>query len=189
MYCARLHVPLLRHNWKIGVTTNWTETSVFCLKKIYENHFVWFLNVSCLKFINYDIYCFNYFLIVRTSVCFLAVTVHSQTGCHIDKLSSGYLPGVWVLKADVSEHCVGSIFNRWWSVSEDWLVFSPYLYGKRISWKVVWANQKWRWGRGSGSHVGMGGEYISLYKPLEALNCWYYMETSNTPPQSKEAAI
>jgi len=30
----------------------------------------------------------------------------------IDKLSSGYFPGVWVLKADVSEHCVGSIFNR-----------------------------------------------------------------------------
>ena len=49
-----------------------------------------------------------------------------------DKLSSEYFPGVWVLKADVSEHCVSSIFNRWWSVSEDWLVFSPYLYGKRI---------------------------------------------------------
>ena len=32
-----------------------------------------------------------------------------------DKLSSGYFPGIWVLKADVSEHCVGSIFNRWWS--------------------------------------------------------------------------
>jgi hypothetical protein len=32
-------------------------------------------------------------------------------------VSSGYFPGrVWVLKADVSEHCVGSIFNRWWSV-------------------------------------------------------------------------
>jgi len=29
-----------------------------------------------------------------------------------DKLSSGYFPGVWVLKADVSEHCIGSIFNR-----------------------------------------------------------------------------
>ena len=25
-------------------------------------------------------------------------------------------------------------------MSEDWLVFSPYLYGNRISWKVVWAN-------------------------------------------------
>jgi hypothetical protein len=32
-----------------------------------------------------------------------------------DELSSGYFSGVWVLKADVSEHCVGSIFNRWWS--------------------------------------------------------------------------
>jgi hypothetical protein len=31
-----------------------------------------------------------------------------------DRLSSGYFPGVWVLTADVSEHCVGSIFNRWW---------------------------------------------------------------------------
>jgi len=42
-------------------------------------------------------------------------------------------------------------------VSEEWLVFSPYLYRKRISWKVVWANQKWGWGRGKGggSQVGM----------------------------------
>jgi hypothetical protein len=32
-------------------------------------------------------------------------------------LSSGYFSGVWVLKADVSENCVGSIFNRWWSVN------------------------------------------------------------------------
>jgi hypothetical protein len=24
-------------------------------------------------------------------------------------------------------------------VNEDWLVFSPYLYGKRISWKVLLA--------------------------------------------------
>jgi hypothetical protein len=31
-------------------------------------------------------------------------------------LSSGYFPGVWVLKADVSEHCVGSIFKRWWRI-------------------------------------------------------------------------
>jgi len=41
-------------------------------------------------------------------------------------------------------------------VSEDWPAFSPYLYGKRISWKVVWANQKWgrgRGSRGSGSQV------------------------------------
>ena len=38
--------------------------------------------------------------------------------CSNDKLSSGYFPGVWVLKADVSEHCVSSIFNRWWSVSD-----------------------------------------------------------------------
>ena len=36
--------------------------------------------------------------------------------------------------------------------SEDWLVFSPYLYGKRISWKVVWANQK-----GGGVGVGVVG--------------------------------
>ena len=77
--------------------------------------------------------------------------------CSNDKLSAGYFAGVWVLKADVSEHCVGSVFNRWWSVSEDWLLFSPYLYGKRISWKVVWANQKWGRGRGrgSGSQVGV----------------------------------
>jgi hypothetical protein len=36
----------------------------------------------------------------------------SQERKHIhDKLSSGYFPGVCVLKADVSELCVGSIFN------------------------------------------------------------------------------
>jgi hypothetical protein len=29
----------------------------------------------------------------------------------IVELSSGYFPGVSVLKADVSEQCVGSIFN------------------------------------------------------------------------------
>ena len=29
-----------------------------------------------------------------------------------DELSSGYFPGVWVLKTDVSEHCISSIFNR-----------------------------------------------------------------------------
>ena len=28
-----------------------------------------------------------------------------------DELSSGYLPGVWVVKTDASEHCIGSIFN------------------------------------------------------------------------------
>ena len=37
--------------------------------------------------------------------------------CGNGKLSSGYFPAVWVLKADVSEHCVSSIFNRWWSIS------------------------------------------------------------------------
>ena len=39
----------------------------------------------------------------------------------IDSNSSGYFPGVWLLlKADVSEPCIGSIFNRWWSMNEDW---------------------------------------------------------------------
>jgi hypothetical protein len=37
--------------------------------------------------------------------------------CCNDRLSSRYFPGVWVLKADVSKHCVGSIFNRGWSVN------------------------------------------------------------------------
>jgi hypothetical protein len=36
----------------------------------------------------------------------------------VERLSSGYFPGVWVLKADVSEHCVGSIFNRWSPVED-----------------------------------------------------------------------
>ena len=42
-------------------------------------------------------------------------------------------------------------------MSEDGLVYCPYLYRKRISWKVVWANQKWGQGRGrgSGSQVGV----------------------------------
>jgi hypothetical protein len=43
------------------------------------------------------------FLVFKLSPC-----------CSNDKLSSGYFPGVWVLKADVSELCVSSIFNRWW---------------------------------------------------------------------------
>jgi hypothetical protein len=30
----------------------------------------------------------------------------------IDELSYGYFPGIRVLKADVSEHCVGSIFKE-----------------------------------------------------------------------------
>jgi hypothetical protein len=34
--------------------------------------------------------------------------------CSNEKESSGYFPGVWVLKADVSELCVGFIFIRWW---------------------------------------------------------------------------
>jgi hypothetical protein len=39
-------------------------------------------------------------------------------GFRNERLSSGYFSGVWVLKADVSEHCVGSIFNRWWNVND-----------------------------------------------------------------------
>jgi len=42
----------------------------------------------------------NWFLVFKLSPC-----------CSNDKMSSGYFPRVWVLKADVSEHCVGSIFN------------------------------------------------------------------------------
>jgi hypothetical protein len=38
-----------------------------------------------------------------------------------ERLSSGYFPAVWVLKADVSKHCVGSIFNRWWSVDSHFI--------------------------------------------------------------------
>jgi len=39
--------------------------------------------------------------------------------CGDDENSSGYSPGVLLLlKADVSERCIGSIFNRWWSHSE-----------------------------------------------------------------------
>ena len=53
---------------------------------------------------------------MRTVLCLLLVFKLSPC-CSNDKLSSGYFPGVWVLKADVSEHCVRSIFNRWWSVS------------------------------------------------------------------------
>jgi len=43
--------------------------------------------------------------------------------------SFGYLPGVWVLKADVSEHFIGSIFigrsmkyDRGWSM---WDIYTP----------------------------------------------------------------
>jgi hypothetical protein len=43
---------------------------------------------------------------------------------------SGYFPGVWVLTTDVSEHCVGSIFNRWWSENGDRLEISRIYTGK-----------------------------------------------------------
>jgi hypothetical protein len=33
----------------------------------------------------------------------------SQISIQNDELSSGYFPGVWVLKADVSEHCHSSL--------------------------------------------------------------------------------
>ena len=66
-----------------------------------------------------------------------------------DKLSSGYLPGVWVLKADVLEHCVSSIFNRWWSVSEDWLVLTR-IYTGRGSFG------RWSGPITSGGRVGVG---------------------------------
>jgi len=33
------------------------------------------------------------------------INAHSYSIWSIYKMSSGYLPGVWVLKADVSEHC------------------------------------------------------------------------------------
>jgi hypothetical protein len=44
---------------------------------------------------------------------FTLLLVFKPSPCCNERLSSGYFPGVWVLKADVSEHCVGSIFNRW----------------------------------------------------------------------------
>ena len=81
---------------------------------------------------------FGYWLLASnpaTKLC--KTTIHTAKTIHIslvfklspfysnDELSSGYFPGVWVLKADVSVHSVGSIFNRWWSVCEDWLVPLP----------------------------------------------------------------
>jgi hypothetical protein len=51
-------------------------------------------------------------------VCFVPFSTVSTplvllTSLQNDELSSGYFPGVWVLKADGEELCVGSIFNRW----------------------------------------------------------------------------
>jgi hypothetical protein len=39
---------------------------------------------------------------------------HRRVGVNVNMnvLSSGYFPGVWILKADVSEHSVGSIFTH-----------------------------------------------------------------------------
>ena len=58
-------------------------------------------------------------------------------------------------------------------MSEDWLFFSPCLYGKRRSWKVVWANQKWGWVRVGVVGVKLacrhGGGVYKSYELLEAL--------------------
>jgi hypothetical protein len=51
---------------------------------------------------NEEEYDYIIFIVFKLSPCFSN-----------DKLSSGYFNGVWVLQADVSEFCVGSIFNRW----------------------------------------------------------------------------
>jgi hypothetical protein len=50
-----------------------------------------------------------------------------------DKLSSEYFPGVWVLIADVSELCVGSIFTtcwRWKTQSSETSAFNTQTPGK-----------------------------------------------------------
>jgi len=51
-------------------------------------------------------------------VCTIIITFAYNKVFH-DKLSSGYFPGIRVLKTDISEHCIGSIFNRCCNVSED----------------------------------------------------------------------
>jgi len=61
---------------------------------------------------------------VCTCVCVcvwvgVSESVRDGNSIMADKLSSGYFPGVRVLKTDISEHCIGSIFNRCCNVSED----------------------------------------------------------------------
>jgi hypothetical protein len=46
----------------------------------------------------------KYFLLLKKSKVLFIVFKLSPRCCN-DRLSSGYFPGVWVLKADVSEHC------------------------------------------------------------------------------------
>ena len=50
-----------------------------------------------------------------------------------DELSSGYFPGVWVVKTDVSEHCIGSIFSRCCSHCSTCWTWNGYSIPKRRS--------------------------------------------------------
>jgi len=68
-----------------------------------------------------------YILVFKLSSC-----------CSNNKLSSGYFAGVWELKTDVSEHCVCSIFNRWWSVS----VTHTHSHSTHSHFNTCW---RWNW--------------------------------------------
>ena len=50
---------------------------------------IWSLNVIFLNFLIRNTF-FNYFLIVRTSVCFLTIPLYSQTGYHFISMLVGF---------------------------------------------------------------------------------------------------
>jgi hypothetical protein len=69
-------------------------------------------------------------------------------------LSSGLFPGVWILYADVSEHC---LFHLHRQVGAEWLVWEMlgYSYGKRFGSKIAYANRK-EGDRVTLLHIGSG---------------------------------
>ena len=96
------------------------------------------------------------------------------------KLSSGYFPGVWVLKADVSKHCVCSIYKRWWSVSDSHFITC------------------WRWNRhsvpkrrllilrrrGNTQKTIYQNKHCHFYLPLFFVYIWHYSTKSLSLPHT-----
>jgi hypothetical protein len=64
---------------------------------------------------------FIYFYIISTKSI---IVFKLSPCCREGRFSSGYFPGIWIWKAEVSEHYNGSIFAGWWL----WMITTTYLW-------------------------------------------------------------